>query len=86
MLGRAVAGVSRGREAGTCWGRYGEVGVTAIYAHGIRLVAVAVDAMDGPLLRFRDVQLIARAPSQVRAELDRLAHQGRSRGPGQLER
>lgn len=44
-----------------------------VYAPGPRLVAVVVDAMDGPLVRFRHVELITRRPSEVRTDLHDLA-------------
>jgi hypothetical protein len=72
-LGGAVAGVSLGRRDNESWQQFSDIGVTAIYAPGPRLVAVAVDAMDGPLVRFRHVELIARRPSEVRTDLHDLA-------------
>ncbi|MFE3269287.1 hypothetical protein [Streptomyces sp. NPDC059215] len=58
---------------GIGWGDYSDWGVTAIFGEDAGLVAVAVDAMDGPLVRFRDVELIARVPSEVRADICSLA-------------
>ncbi|MFD4595778.1 hypothetical protein [Streptomyces rubiginosohelvolus] len=72
-LDGAVAYVSQGLGEGTGWGRYTDRGVTAVYGKDNNLAAVAVDAMDGPLVRLGDIDLIARPPSQVRAELQQLA-------------
>ncbi|MFE1484052.1 hypothetical protein ACFW80_24530 [Streptomyces fimicarius] len=47
--------------------------MTGIYGPGMILVGVAIDAMEGPLVRLREVELIARVPSQARAEIDGLA-------------
>ncbi|MFE7093499.1 hypothetical protein [Streptomyces erythrochromogenes] len=47
--------------------------MTAIYGQGPRLVAVAVDPWCGPLVRLGDVELVARVPSEVRAEIRGLA-------------
>ncbi|GGR01945.1 hypothetical protein [Kitasatospora griseola] len=52
---------------------YQEPGLTAFYAPGPRLVAVLIDATGGPLLRLRDVELVARVPSEARADIHRLA-------------
>jgi hypothetical protein len=49
------------------------VGVTAVYGPGPLLVAVAVDALSGPQVRVGDVGLIARVPSQARADIHDLA-------------
>lgn len=38
---------------GESWCRYSDVGVTGIYGRGMLLVAVAVDALDGPLVLLR---------------------------------
>ncbi|XCM28393.1 hypothetical protein ABXI76_02535 [Streptomyces parvus] len=72
-LDGAIAHVSQGLAEGTGWGHYTDRGVTAVYGKDSNLVAVAVDAMDGPLVRLGDIDLIARPPSQVRAELQQLA-------------
>ncbi|MFF2526586.1 hypothetical protein [Streptomyces liangshanensis] len=69
----AVAYVSQGLDGGVGWGCYSDWGVTAVYGEDSGLVAVAVDAMDGPLVRLRDLELIARVPSEVRAEIHDLA-------------
>ncbi|MFD6372728.1 hypothetical protein ACFWGM_37795, partial [Streptomyces roseolus] len=47
--------------------------MTAVYGPGPQLVAVAVDAMSGPMVRLGDVELIDRVPSQARADLLALA-------------
>ncbi|MDX2701322.1 hypothetical protein PV350_00455 [Streptomyces sp. PA03-6a] len=65
--------VSRSRECTLSWQRYGDLGVTAIYGPGTRLAAVAIQAHDGPRVRLRDMELIARAPSEVRAGIHDLA-------------
>ncbi|MFJ2101426.1 hypothetical protein ACIOHR_30085 [Streptomyces anulatus] len=53
--------------------RYQDIGVTGIYGPGMILLGVAIDAMEGPLVRLREVDLIARVPSQARAEIGHLA-------------
>lgn len=72
-LGGAVAHVSQGLGTDMGWGSYTDWGVTGIYGAGAGLVAVAVDAMDGPLVSLRDIELIARVPSEVSADLRDLA-------------
>ncbi|GGX85724.1 hypothetical protein [Streptomyces fructofermentans] len=72
-LDGAVAHVSQGLGNGIGWGHYTDWGVTGVYGEGNGLVAVAVDAMDGPLVRLRDVGLVARVPSEVCADLRELA-------------
>ncbi|QKW22135.1 hypothetical protein HUT16_26425 [Kitasatospora sp. NA04385] len=52
---------------------YREPGLTAFYAPGPRLAAVLIDATGGPLLRLGDVELVARVPSEARADIRRLA-------------
>ncbi|WP_406292042.1 hypothetical protein [Embleya sp. NBC_00896] len=47
--------------------------MTGIYGKDSGLVAVAIDAMDGPLVRLRDIELIARVPSEARADIQDLA-------------
>ncbi|MET9694276.1 hypothetical protein ABZY81_38655 [Streptomyces sp. NPDC006514] len=72
-LDGAVAHVSQGLGSGIGWGYYTDWGVTAVYGEDNGLVAVAIDAMDGPLVRLRDIDLIARVPSEVRADIQDLA-------------
>ncbi|MFB7290584.1 hypothetical protein [Actinacidiphila glaucinigra] len=72
-LDGAVAYVSQNTADRLSWQQYGDVGVTAIYGQGPRLVAVAVRALDGPQVRLRDVDLIARVPSEVRSDIQDLA-------------
>ncbi|MEU8670604.1 hypothetical protein AB0C71_27415 [Streptomyces anulatus] len=43
--------------------------MTGIYGPGMILAGVAIDAMEGPLVRLREVELIARVPSRARAEI-----------------
>jgi hypothetical protein len=69
----AVAHVSQGLGSGIGWGYYTDWGVTAVYGEDNGLVAVAIDAMDGPLVRLRDIDLLARVPSEVRADIQDLA-------------
>ncbi|MFF0296140.1 hypothetical protein ACFYST_20100 [Kitasatospora sp. NPDC004614] len=52
---------------------YDEPGLTAFYAPGPRLVAVLIHSTGGPLVRLRDVELVARVPSEARADIHRLA-------------
>ncbi|MFD3781186.1 hypothetical protein [Streptomyces sp. NPDC058612] len=58
---------------GMSWDRYQETGLTCIFDRGMILVAVVVDALEGPLVRVGEVELIGRVPSQVRAEIYELA-------------
>ncbi|MFD8667664.1 hypothetical protein ACFV1U_20000 [Streptomyces microflavus] len=53
--------------------RYQDIGVTGIYGPRTTLAGIAIDAMEGPLVRLREVELIARVPSRARAEIDGLA-------------
>ncbi|WP_405915018.1 hypothetical protein [Streptomyces sp. NBC_00728] len=55
------------------WQRYPGAGVTALYAPGPCLVAVAVDALSGPLVRLGEVELVARVPSEACADVLDLA-------------
>ncbi|MFJ5712766.1 hypothetical protein [Streptomyces sp. NPDC093105] len=81
-LDGAVPVVTQGREGDERWQRYREEGVTAVYGPVPRLVAVAVDAMTGPMVRLGDVELIDRVPSQARADLLALLLLGRGPGRG----
>ncbi|MFJ6565509.1 hypothetical protein ACIQMV_37845 [Streptomyces sp. NPDC091412] len=72
-LDGAIAYVSQGLGSGVGWGCYSDWGVTAVYGENFGLVAVAIDAMDGPLVRLQDVELIARVPSEVRSDIHDLA-------------
>lgn len=74
-LGGPRAGNSQVAADGGYWKRYQDIGVTGIYGPGMLLVGVAIDAMEGPLVRLQGVELIARVPSQARAEIDDLARQ-----------
>ncbi|MEV7183878.1 hypothetical protein [Kitasatospora sp. NPDC093102] len=74
-LGGEVAGITQGPEGVGPRQCYRDLGVTAIYGSESRLVAVAVDAMSGPLVLLRGIELIARVPSEVRADLHELARQ-----------
>ena len=60
-------------EASDSWGMQHSAGVELIYGEGGCLVAVAVDGPSGPLVRLRDVELIGRVPSEVRADIHELA-------------
>lgn len=72
-LGGPRAGNSQVAADEGYWMRYRDIGVTGIYGPGMLLVGVAIDAMEGPLVRFQEVELIARVPSRARAEIDDLA-------------
>ncbi|MFI0968167.1 hypothetical protein ACH4S8_43510 [Streptomyces sp. NPDC021080] len=51
--------------------------MTAIYGQGKRLVAVAIHAVDGPLVRLGEVALIGRVPSEARSDIeDRARREG----------
>lgn len=58
---------------GTLRVEYPGMGLNCMYARGTSLVAVAVDAFQGPLVRVGEVELIGRVPSEVRAEIHDLA-------------
>ncbi|MFC8450113.1 hypothetical protein [Kitasatospora sp. NPDC057223] len=68
-----VAYVSQGLGEGVVWEYYDEPGLTVFYGPGPRLVAVAIDAVGGPLVRLGEVELVARVPSEARADLHRLS-------------
>ncbi|MFE9468845.1 hypothetical protein ACFYNW_35505 [Streptomyces virginiae] len=55
------------------WQDYQETGLTCIYDRGMILVAVSVNALEGPLVRLGGVELIGRVPSELRAEIHGLA-------------
>lgn len=72
-LSGARDGHSQVAADGGSWVRYEDIGVTGIYGPEMILVGLAIDAMEGPLVRLREVELIARVPSQARAEITHLA-------------
>lgn len=55
------------------WNRYRQHGVSTIFGPQEQLVAVGIDANRGPLVRLESVVLVGRAPSDVRADISRLA-------------
>ncbi|MFH8765585.1 hypothetical protein [Streptomyces althioticus] len=73
----ALGGVSRsGSQAardGSFRESYDDVGLTALYAPGTLLAGVAVHAEAGPRVSLAAVQLMDRVPSEVSADLHRLA-------------
>lgn len=72
-LDGAVAYISQSTENRLSWQQYGDVGVTVIYGQGPRLAAVAIHALDGPQVRLRDTELIARVPSEACSDIQDLA-------------
>ncbi|MFJ9454980.1 hypothetical protein ACIRST_07870 [Kitasatospora sp. NPDC101447] len=56
---------------------YHDLGVTAFFGPEPRLLAVAIDELAEPRVRLRGVELIARVPSEVRADLHELARRER---------
>lgn len=72
-LGGPLSGGGQVSADGMSWNPYQETGLTCIYDRGMILVAVAVDALEGPLVRVGEVELVSRVPSQVRAEIYELA-------------
>ncbi|MFE5715148.1 hypothetical protein ACFQ7J_30540 [Streptomyces sp. NPDC056501] len=66
-------GGGRRTAEGWRWAPYQGDCVTGVYDQDERLVAVAVDAQGGPFVRFGDVELIGRVPSEARAEIRDLA-------------
>lgn len=73
-LGEVSNSASQVAWNGSFWVSYGDLGVTTLYAPGMFLAAVAIDAMDGPTVRLADIELIGRVPSEVRADIHGLAH------------
>ncbi|MFB6808279.1 hypothetical protein [Streptomyces sp. NPDC056387] len=73
VLGGPLAGNGQVAADGVYWQSYQETGLTCIYDRGMILVAVAVDAVEGPLVRVGEVELIGRVPSAVRAEIHEFA-------------
>lgn len=76
-LGEVRSSGSQVARDGSFWVGYGDLGVTLLYAPGMLLAAVAINAMVGPMVRLADVELIDRVPSEVCADIHRLAHQQR---------
>ncbi|MFE2039697.1 hypothetical protein ACFXAZ_02010 [Streptomyces sp. NPDC059477] len=72
-LGGPLYGGGQVAADGSSWSRYRETGLTCVYDRGMILVGVAVDALEGPLVRVGVVELIGRVPSEVRAEIHELA-------------
>lgn len=72
-LGGPLSGGGQVAAEGNYWQRYQKTGLTCIYERGMILVAVAVDALEGPLVRVGEVELIGRVPSEVRDEIHDLA-------------
>ncbi|MFF2616558.1 hypothetical protein [Kitasatospora sp. NPDC058046] len=67
----APAGVLSG--ALRSWSWYRRHGVSAIFGPREQLVAVGINANSGPLVLLEGVVLVGRAPSEVRADISRLA-------------
>ncbi|MFF0702797.1 hypothetical protein ACFYVC_21085 [Streptomyces tendae] len=74
-LGEDAPSVTHHAGTGGGSAQYANWGVTAVYGKQAQLVAVKVDAMGGPRVKLRGIDLIARAPSEVRSDIDRLARQ-----------
>ncbi|MEU8618191.1 hypothetical protein [Streptomyces sp. NPDC048623] len=74
-LGGPLYGGGQVAADGMFWDSYQKTGLTCIYDRGMTLVAVAVDALEGPLVRFGEVELVGRVPSEVRKEIHDLARQ-----------
>ncbi|MEV7730204.1 hypothetical protein AB0P15_36650 [Streptomyces sp. NPDC087917] len=72
-LGRPLPGGGRVAANGMYWQRYQDTGLTCIYEREMILVAVAVDALEGPLVQVGGVELIDRVPSEARVEIHDLA-------------
>ncbi|MEY9812196.1 hypothetical protein RKD21_002453 [Streptomyces albogriseolus] len=71
-LGAADSG-SRVARDGSFWATYGDLGLTALYAPGMLLAAVEIHAAVGPRVSLAGVELMDRVPSEVSADLHRLA-------------
>ncbi|MFE0820651.1 hypothetical protein [Streptomyces sp. NPDC058847] len=74
-LGEGNPSVTHHTDTGVVSAQYTNWGVTAVYGEQSQLVAVKVDAMGGPRVKLRGIDLVARVPSEVRSDIDRLAHQ-----------
>lgn len=85
-LDGAVAHVSQGLGSGMGWGRYTDWGVTAVYGEDNGLVAVAIDATHGPLVRLGHIDLIARAPVRSARRTAGTRAPGEGSGASELER
>ncbi|WP_080128060.1 MULTISPECIES: hypothetical protein [unclassified Actinoplanes] len=72
VLGAESLESYRGYEGKESWQRYSDGGVTAIYDQG-GLVAVAIDALAGPMVRLRELDLVGGKPSAVAAGIQQLA-------------
>ncbi|MFD7644647.1 hypothetical protein ACFV4P_28825 [Kitasatospora sp. NPDC059795] len=55
------------------WQFHDDTGVTVLYDLDFRLVGIAVDAVSGPRVRIGEVELVGLVPSQVGADVRRLA-------------
>ncbi|MFJ6574078.1 hypothetical protein ACIQNU_42470 [Streptomyces sp. NPDC091292] len=71
----AIAYGSYNLGDGVGWGDYQKWAVTGIYGENSGLVGVSTRVWDGPQVVLRGVELIARVPSEVRADLQRLARE-----------
>src|SRR6478609_9432076 len=60
---------------GRSWSRYRQHVVSAIFGSREQLVAVGVNANRGPLVLLEGMALVDRTPSEVRADISRLALQ-----------
>ncbi|WP_329201557.1 MULTISPECIES: hypothetical protein [unclassified Streptomyces] len=72
-LGGPLAGNGQIAADGIFWQDYQRTGLTCIFDRGKILVAVAVHALEGPLVRVGEVELIGRVPSELRADIHDLA-------------
>jgi hypothetical protein len=72
-LDGAWKGGGQGTAEGWRWTPYQNDGVIGVYDQESFLVAVAIRALEGPLVRVGEVELIGRVPSEVRAEICGLA-------------
>ncbi|MFI6149930.1 hypothetical protein [Streptomyces sp. NPDC051109] len=72
-LGGPLTGNGQIAADGMFWQDYQRTGLTCIFDRGKILVAVAVDALEGLLVRVGEVELIGRVPSELRADIHDLA-------------
>lgn len=75
VLGEDSAGGVHSGGGLLAWRRYSRLGVSTIHGPKEELVAVGVDANRGPLVVLENVVLVARVPSEARADISRLALQ-----------
>ncbi|MFZ4189246.1 hypothetical protein [Streptomyces pseudogriseolus] len=72
-LGGASGGGSQVARDGSFWDSYDDSGLTLLYLPGMLLAGVAVHSEVGPWVSLAGVELMDRVPSEVSADLHRVA-------------